>query len=251
MPNTTLFGDNVHRNILLEDIRAGSAVQANQHLIIHNGEAMILDPGGHKVFNKVLSHTLNLVENGSLKYLFLSHQDPDIVAATNGWLMSTEAVAWVPEIWTRFVPHFGVDKYVVDRLKGIPDKGMTLNLGGLDLLILPGHFLHSCGNHQVYDPYSRVLYTGDLGASLGQDYVEVSDFDDHLQYMEGFHRRFMVSSSAMSAWARMVRQLPIETIAPQHGAIFRGKDLVTRFIDWADGFECGVDFVDEMYQLPT
>ena len=78
MAGTILFDNGTHRNILLEESgSAGSAVQANQHLIVHNGEAMLLDPGGHKVYSQVLSKTFAALGNGRLRYLFLSHQDPE------------------------------------------------------------------------------------------------------------------------------------------------------------------------------
>jgi len=67
--------------------------------------------------------------------------------------------------------------------------------------------------------------------------------------MEGFHRRYMASGKAMSMFATMARQLDIEIIAPQHGALFRGKAMVKRFIDWADGFESGLDRIDA-YVIP-
>lgn len=251
MPNTVLYESGDQINVLLEDFSAGEhAVQANQHMIIRGGEGAILDPGGHKIFNRVMSESNSLIKGGKLKYLLLSHQDPDIVAATNGWLMTTDVVAYAPSLWTRFVPHFGLDNYVADRLHGVPDEGMTLDLGGTDLKLISAHFLHSCGNFHVYDPVSRILYTGDLGASLGQSYVVVTDFDDHMQYMEGFHRRYMASKRAMNAWANMARQLDVEIIAPQHGAIFKGKEHVNRFIDWAGDFECGVDLLPEAFPIP-
>ncbi len=60
MADTVLFDNGVHRNILLEDSGGvGLAVQANQHLIVHNGEAMLLDPGGHKVYSKVMAKTFS------------------------------------------------------------------------------------------------------------------------------------------------------------------------------------------------
>ena len=80
---------------------------------------------------------------------------------------------------------------------------------------MPGHFLHSVGNFHLYDPVSKILYTGDLGAALGMEYSEVTDFDAHLRYMEGFHRRYMTGNRAMSLWANMVRNMDIEIIAPQ------------------------------------
>ncbi len=248
MASVTLFDTGNHKNVLLEDFSGGLAVQANQHLIIHHTQAIILDPGGHKVYNRVLSETLaQLGPHAKLRYLFLSHQDPDVVAAVNGWLMTTDADAYASALWTRFIPHFGLDRLVEDRLRPIPDLGMELDLGGCPLQILPAHFLHSPGNFQIYDPVARILYSGDLGASVGAPGRQVEDFDAHLPFIDGFHRRYMASNRAMRAWAAMVRKLDIEIIAPQHGAMIQGKPLVERFIAWCEQLACGVDLIDGLY----
>ncbi len=250
MPSITLHDDGTHRNVLLEDFGRGEAVQANQHLVVHGGAGMILDPGGHKVYSKVMSETTQQLGAGKLELVFFSHQDPDIIAAANGWLMTTDATAYISALWTRFVPHFGLDQLVADRLLPIPDQGMWVDLNGARLAFLPAHFLHSPGNFHVWDPVSRILYTGDLGASLGMDYQEVTDFDAHLQFMEGFHTRYMASGKALRAWAAMARGLDVEIIAPQHGAFFRGKPLVKRFIDWCASLSCGVDLFPDAWKLP-
>ena len=45
MANTVLYDDGEHKNVLLEDFDSdGLAVQANQHVIVHGGEGIILDP---------------------------------------------------------------------------------------------------------------------------------------------------------------------------------------------------------------
>lgn len=253
MANTTLFASADHKNVLLEDFGSSSsfAVQANQHVIVHGGEGMILDPGGHKIYNKVLSETTSLLAGAKLRYLFLSHQDPDIVAAVNGWLMTTDADAYVSALWTRFVPHFGLDHLVADRLHPIADEGTHLQLGGVDMLVLPAHFLHACGNFHLYDPVSKILYSGDLGASIGQDYIFVPDWDTHLKYIEGFHKRYMATSAALRPWVKMVRQLDIEIIAPQHGAQYKGKELCGRLLDWLEELTCGVDLLGDAYRLPS
>jgi len=246
--NTVLFDDGLHRNILLEDFASGgAAIQANQHVIVHGKEGMILDPGGHKIYSSVLSETLSLLGGSRLRYIFLSHQDPDIVAAINGWLMTTDADAYISKLWTRFVPHFGLDHLVVERLKPVPDEGMQLALAESNVSILPAHFLHSPGNLHVYDPISKILYTSDLGASLGMDYIEVPDFEQHIRYMEGFHKRYMASNKAMRLWADMARTLDIDIIAPQHGALFRGKEMVNQFIDWCADLQCGTDIMENLY----
>ncbi len=252
MSSIVLFDSPNHRNVLLEESQAGdTAVQSNQHLIIHEKGGMILDPGGHKVYAKVLSDTMSQLGGGKLEYVFLSHQDPDIVAAVNGWLMTTDAIGYASNLWLRFIPHFGLDRLVTHRLKGIPDGGMLLDLRGLQLVILPAHFLHSPGNFQVYDPVSKILYSGDLGASLNDGFEAVKDFDAHIPFMEGFHRRYMSSGRSMRAWAKMVRQLDIECIAPQHGCYMKGRPMVNRFIDWCEQLECGVDLLDDVYRVPV
>lgn len=133
---------------------------------------------------------------------------------------------------------------------GIGDEGMRVKLGDCELLILPVHFLHSPGNFQVYDPISKILYSGDLGASLSMTYTVVSDFDEHLQYMTGFHRRYITSNKALRAWAAMVKQLDIDMILPQHGVAFANKAYVAQFIAWLEKWPCGVDLLPDQFSLP-
>ena len=250
MSQIILFENSDHKNILLEDYTEGEMIPANQHLIVHNGKGMLLDPGGHKIHSKVFSELSTLIAPPNLKYLFFSHQDPDIVAAANFWFMMTSAEGLMSQLWTRFVAHFGIDRIVFSRIKTIPDAGMVLDLEGVDLLILPGHFLHSAGNFQVYDPVSKILYSGDLGASIGTEYRVVEDFEAHIPRIEWFHHRYMPTVKAFQLWAAMVRRLDIETIAPQHGAIYQGKENVNKFIDWVENQPSGLDRMEDLFRIP-
>lgn len=68
--------------------------------------------------------------------------------------------------------------------------------------------------------------------------------------MEAFHRRYMVSNKVLRFWARMVRQLPIDMIVPQHGAPLQGA-AIKQFIEWVEGLSCGVDLMtDASYAIP-
>lgn len=246
----TLFESPTHRNVFFGDLSEGSMVQANQHVIVSDGEAMILDPGGHKVYTKLIARLAPVARPPQIKHILFSHQDPDIIAAANGWLMMTDATAHLPGIWMRFLPHFGVDDLVLKRVRPIPDEGERLQLGSTDLTIIPAHFLHSPGNAQLWDPVARILYSGDLGASIGADYDEVVDFDQHVPFIEGFHKRYMPSSAALKAWAKMVRALDPEIVAPQHGAFFRGKAMIERFASWLERLEVGPDLITRNCTLP-
>lgn len=246
----TLFSNDTHKNVLYHDLGSGHMVQANQHLIIDNQEGMLLDPGGHKIYSALFAQLSDVLPPTGLKHVFFSHQDPDIIAAANGWLMVTDAQAYLSGLWMRFITHFGVDELAAKRIAPIPDEGMKIQVGSTELLVIPAHFLHSPGNFQVYDPTSKILYTGDLGASLGAGYEEVSDFDGHIQYMEGFHTRYIASSKPLKMWAATARELDIDRIAPQHGAMLAGED-VGRFIDWIDNLSCGVELMGDRFAIPA
>jgi hemerythrin-like domain-containing protein/glyoxylase-like metal-dependent hydrolase (beta-lactamase superfamily II) len=240
-----LYEDATHQNLLLHDFGRGLAVQANQFLIVHEKNGLLLDPGGPKVYPQVFAEAMVHLAGGALRTIVLSHQDPDIGTSLNAWLMDTGADAYVSRLWVRFLPHFAIDKLLEDRLKPIPDAGMELDLAGSPLLLLPAHFLHSPGNFQVYDPRSKILFSGDLGASLSDAELEVADFDAHIPSMLRFHQRYMAGQKAGRVWARVVKKLDVEAIAPQHGGMFRGKKMVSRFIDWVENTPCGLDLVSD------
>jgi len=247
----TLFDSGEHKSFLFNDLSTGTMVQANQHIIVHGEEAMILDPGGHKVHSALFARISSAVPMRNLKHIFFSHQDPDIIAAANAWLMMTDAQAYLSTLWMRFIPHFGVDELVVSRIHPIPDEGMSIVVGGVSLKIIPAHFLHSAGNFQVYDPVSKILYSGDLGASMGNEYPVVEDFESHVQFMEDFHRRYIPSAKALKMWVRTAREMDIDIIAPQHGAQLVGKENCARFIDWVDSLETGLDLMGDSYIIPA
>ena len=147
----------------------------------------------------------------------------------------------------------GVD-YITHRIAGIPDEGMNIPLGQSKIKALPAHFMHSEGNFQFYDPVSKILFSGDMGASLvdhSQAAQPVRDFDDHVLTMIGFHRRYMISNKICRFWVNMVRQLDVEMIVPQHGCRFEGKVMVNRFLDWIETLQCGVDLMTQSnYRAP-
>jgi flavorubredoxin len=128
---------------------------------------------------------------------------------------------------------------------------MRIPIGKAALMALPAHFLHAEGNFQFWDPVSRILFSGDLGTSIGGTPGKVvTSLREHLPLMEPFHRRYMVSNKILRLWANMVSQLPISMIVPQHGAPM-GGDAVREFIDWVHTLQCGVDLMSERnYTLP-
>jgi len=169
-------------------------------------------------------------------------------------MSSTKASLVISRVWERFAPHFTKVGKTEDRVIGVPDSGGRLPLGRTELLLLPAHFMHSEGNFQFWDPVSRILFSGDLGVSIGTSSdasKTITSLAPHLARMEAFHRRYMVSQKVLKLWANMARTLPIQMIVPQHGAPLAGA-AVKEFIDWIETLPCGVDHLTQAnYTVPA
>lgn len=251
MRNITLYGSESHSFILLNESEPGEedGVRSNQYLVLHENSGVLLDPGGFGVMPRVLAEMLRYIEPQQLAGIFLSHQDPDIVGGIATWLEMTDAPVYVSRIWLRFLPHYGIK--AMHRFIGVPDEGMELEINpDFKLQLVPAHFLHSEGHINVYDPVSKILFSGDIGAAmlpLDKDYVYVDDFKAHLPYIEEFHRRYMCCNRAAKIWVKMVSELDVDIIAPQHGPIYRGQ-AVKDFLSWFDELQCGVDLMTDSGQ---
>jgi flavorubredoxin len=248
-----IFNNGEHVCVAFRDLVSGEAVQANQFLIYDHGHAALIDPGGELTYSRLFMAISDYMNVKKLDYVVASHQDPDIVASVNKWLVGTDCKVVVPSLWERFIPHFTRPGRLQDRVVVIPDEGTNLQLGNIRLKALPAHFLHAEGNFQFYDPVSKILFSGDLGANLAPGNLDkpVKKLAEILPYMEGFHQRYMNSNKVCRYWAAMVRQLDIEMIVPQHGRAFVGKKAVNGLIDWIESLECGIDLMTQRnYRVP-
>ena len=247
-----LYNKGNHICVAFRDLVTGEAVQANQFLLIDGEHAAIIDPGGELTYSRLFMALSKYLNVTGLDYVIASHQDPDIVASINKWLVGTDCKVVVPALWERFIPHFTRPGKLQDRMITIPDAGMRLTLGNIQLMALPAHFLHAEGNFQFYDPVSKILFSGDLGANLAQSELDtpVTRSRDVIETLRPVHRRYMNSNTACRSWANMVRELEIEMIVPQHGRCFAGR-AVNELIDWVSTLECGLDLMtQDNYRLP-
>ncbi|WP_230656157.1 MBL fold metallo-hydrolase [Psychrobacter sp. I-STPA10] len=257
MKHHVLFDDGNHKCIAISIPFEDESIPSNQFLIIDGEEAAILDPGGDLTFAPLTLRLSHFITMEQIRYVIGSHQDPDILASMPRWLVHTEdAKLIMPSLWQRFLPHYNsaftrgrLKQSLSDRIIGIPDTGGYIPLGSAGLIAIPAHFLHSVGNLQFYDPVSGILFSGDMGASLAKDSsVAVTDFDNHISNMIGFHRRYMVSKKVTSLWAQSVRQLDVRMMLPQHGMRFDGTEMFHQFLDWISELDCGIDlFTAEDY----
>ena len=245
--NIKLFESKDHLFVLLNESSSNveNGIHCNQYLIKHKEKVVLLDPGGYHVMPHVLGELLRYATIDQLTAIILSHQDPDVVGGIVSWATLSSAAIYLPEIWKRFIPHCGITTEI-RRFHGIPDCGMEYQFSSkCKLKLIPAHFLHAEGNINVYDPHSKILFSGDIGGGsvVPGENPFVDDFKKHLPYIEKFHKRYMTSNKAIKAWIKHISKLEIDMIAPQHGKIYKGK-VVHQFLDWITNLQCGVDLFD-------
>lgn len=214
-------------------------IDTNQYVVRTPNRCLVIDPGGIELFAPMLAAVLHHAPVDEITDLFASHQDPDIISSLGLWDQALpHAKLHAAGLWEGFLRHFGCEsiEYVA-----IPDNGGSINLGAVELQVIPAHYLHSSANFHLYDPQAKILFSGDVGAALDvpDAPVFVDHFDAHIERMRYFHQRWMPSNQAKRAWIERVRCLDINILAPQHGRMFKGDD-VKRFLDWFEALQVGI-----------
>lgn len=233
-------GDHVWMAIVRDADKPGYLIDTNEYLVSKGGEGLLCDPGGLEIFPAVFSALSAEFDPTRIQAVFASHQDPDIISSLALWLEFNPNIrCYTSWLWTSFVPHFGG---TAETFVAIPDAGVDIVLGGLRLQAVPAHYLHSSGNHHLYDAKAKILFSGDVGAALLPQDAQglfVENFDQHIRHAEAFHRRWMGSDRAKRDWCERVAKLEIDMLCPQHGAVYQGADVM-RFINWFADLEVGV-----------
>jgi len=236
-----IYHENDHRWAVItrDPDRPSYMIDTNECLVMSGGESILTDPGGMEIFPAVFSAISTNYNPRDIKYIFSSHQDPDIISSLTLWLeVNPELKCYISWLWSTFVPHFGGnDKTFIP----VPDEGMKIKLGSIKLECIPAHYLHSAGNFHLYDQKAKILFCGDVGAALdlGNSGIYVKNFDEHIKSAKVFHQRWMGSNEARLDWCQRVSELEIDMLVPQHGSIYQGKD-VKRFIDWFSELKVGL-----------
>ena len=242
---------------------AGAIFHANPYLRIFGGGAngssagssgsgnvnLLIDPGSSTEFSVVQAKTSRLI--GGIKNVhavFLNHQDPD-VASVAGPLLNRFApharVLCSEETW-RLVHFFNINRQRYIDMNPYAETGFSLPTGHL-LRPVPTPYCHFVGATMLYDPETRVLFSGDLfGGLTDKDarglYADGSDWAG----MRAFHQLYMPAGRALASAVRRIRALdPAPTlIAPQHGRLLRGE-WIEHYLDRIESLQVGVDLIDD------
>ncbi len=253
MKNETLLYDDGHHKCVMfsledEDHKEYS-LSVNQFLIIQHDSAVLIDPGSGAIFGDLYDAVSRYIDPSKIKFIFFSHQDPDVAGSIAEWSIATSAKLVISQLWTRFMGHYSLMD--MDRLVALEDHGARIKFGNDFLQFIPAHFLHSPGNFSLYDSRSKILFSGDIGAAVLSPQnlnKNVDNFEEHRPFLESFHSRYMASNQFCRAWVKCVRHYEVEMIAPQHGSLFKAQ-MAQDFLGWFENIEGGLEHCNTLYGL--
>ena len=245
-----LFDDGEHKCVMFsfdDETHEDSFLSVNQYLIVQHGKGVLIDPGSEAIFDELYDAVSEYVAVEEIKYIFFSHQDPDVSGSIGQWAATTPAKFIMSSLWVRFMSHYGFMD--MQRVMSLPDHGAKIKFGNDALKFLPAHFLHSPGNFTLYDTRSKIAFSGDIGAAIlpsNADGKSVENFEEHAKALEGFHKRYMGSNKLCKAWVETMKKHELHMIAPQHGFVFKDENI-EKFLVWLKELQCGSDNMDLLY----
>ena len=233
-----------HANPYLRIFRRapGSSAEASQY-------NLIIDPGSSSDFAVVSAKLGGLIGGpGRLSGMFINHQDPDVgsSAAVISARYAPKASIFCSEATFRLIVHFNLprDRFI-DTDKHA--RGIPIPTGHV-VVPVPTPFCHFRGAVMLYDPATRVLFSGDLfGGLTVADAVGIWADETDWSGMRAFHQTYMPTQRVLASAVRAIRQLdpPVEIIAPQHGRLLRGP-ILAKMLDRLEKLPVGLDILDDV-----
>lgn len=214
---------------------------------------MIMDPGT-KLDLPRLEDTLNDLIGGlkNLDLIFVSHQDPDVSSNVLPLLMRAKNSILIGSIdsW-RLIKMYGVSKGRFKAAESFVSSYFEIPGSDAKIYFVPARYCHFRGAMMVYDPETRVLFSGDFMAGLNT-MSKKSIYADEEAWpgIALFHQIYMPSTKAIQRTVELIRMLTpkVEIIAPQHGYVVKGA-LVDEFLERLYHLKVGMDIedVDNVY----
>ena len=228
-----------------------SSMHCNPYLIIEGKEAVLIDGGSRPDFSTVMMKILHTgIRPSQIKRLIYHHYDPDLC----GNIPHLEEIIGGSEL--RILSHKENNPFIKHYAAASPcdcvDElgGRFRFASGRELTFHRTPYAHSAGSFVTWDSATRTLFSSDLFGSydadwelflkLGADCLACGTDGQCGRSERGvcpikgitrFHERVMSSNSALRHALECIRELPAERIAPQHGSILTGPDILQRVTD--------------------
>lgn len=215
-----------------------AGVHCNSYLIVDGEEAVLIDGGSRNDFSTVMLKIMRTGTNPhNISRLIYHHYDPDLCG--NIPHMETVISNKDLKIISQRENNVFIEYYSPRSPKlCIVELGFVYEFAnGRRLEFIRTPYSHSAGSFVTYDTKTKTLFSSDIFGSYDADwnlYTEIDEgcsdcqpnnpcpVDGKLCEITGiwdFHRRVMPSTKALKYAIKMIENLDISLIAPQHGSI--------------------------------
>jgi glyoxylase-like metal-dependent hydrolase (beta-lactamase superfamily II) len=213
--------------------------QCHPYLLDDGEEAVLFEPGSVHAFPTVLQKISRTIPLRKIRYIVLSHQDPDLAGSLPEWeKVLDKGVQVVTHSRTAvLLRHYGASLpyYLIDQ------KNWSLPLSsGRTLSFLFAPWCHCPGTFMTYDGASRTLFSGDIFGAI--TYLWTFRAGEHYEEaMRSFHEDYMASTVHLKHALSKLASLPIDRILPQHGSILDTN--IPHYIQTLLTYRCGMDLL--------
>lgn len=242
-----------------------SRLQCNPYLIIEGEKAVLIDGGSRSDFPSVMIKVLQTgIKPENIVALIYHHPDPDLC----GSMLSLMELCKNPELKVlshsknRLFISFYVEKTRRDLLGSIDHMGNSFSIGSRVLTFIETPYAHTEGSFVTYDQKTKTLFSSDLFGSLTSGYELFLEIEKQCYTCEDyvacplgkescpifeileFHKSLIPTKRALTYALDSISALDIEVIAPQHGRIIRGKELINLIVRRLRDLEgVGIDLI--------
>lgn len=209
----------------------------NPYLIVDGEESILIDPGSVPHFPIVSKKVFEVVAPEQIKYVILSHQDPDLAAGLPLFekKLDTKRVKVICNKRESFlINHYGLksERHLIE------DSVEKLELSsGRTFRFIHTPYLHAPGAFVTYDERTKVLFSSDLFGAFSDNW-QLFAGEDYPQQMKLFHEPYMPSREIMLYTLDKLRFLDLKMIAPQHGSVIKAE-MIKKCFQALENFNYG------------
>jgi flavorubredoxin len=212
----------------------------NPYLIVQDGQAVLIDAGSRTDFAVVMMRILQAgIDPGQIVALIYQHYDPDLCGSMPNFIDMCD----YPDLKifsergniTFLSYYIHKDRYPL--LSSINDDNFQFTFNSRSLRFITTPYAHSQGSFVTYDEKTRTLFTSDIFGSFSTRWDLFLELEEACQTCSDyqncpngktfcplpdiirFHQAVMPCKKALRHAIGKIKDIDIDTIAPQHGSI--------------------------------
>ncbi len=223
-------------------------LKRNVYLRVFRGNGkqynLLIDPGPQADFDTVVVKTAKVIGSlADVNIVFSNHQDPDVIGCAASLVkLNPRMLFFMTEDTWRLTQYYGIPKANYRPIEQFSDRRVTFGTGH-ELQFIPTPVCHFRGACMLYDPQTRILFSGDLFGGIAAPGLKASLAS--WPGIKAFHELYMPANEALRLAVKRIRALspaPL-MIAPQHGSVIEG-DYLEKFLERMTDLRVGLDILN-------